>query len=93
MSIYSGKFYAVDKVDLRLSDRIALCNHDRIGQIGNGQDLYNHLLTRFSTPVMASSNFLRSEAVNLWNGKAVARFPDGTVIADVPVALYPAGKS
>ena len=70
---------------LRLSDRIALFNHGRIEQIGTGKDLYNDPLTRFSAAFMGNSNFLSAEATNMKGGLATARFPDGTVIPNVPV--------
>ena len=70
---------------LRLSDRIALFNNGRIEQVGSGIDLYNDPITRFSAAFMGNSNFLQTKAENLRSGHADARFPDGTVIAQVPV--------
>lgn len=70
---------------LRLSDRIALFNDGRVEQIGTGAQLYNEPLTRFSAAFMGNSNFLKIKAENLRDGHADARFPDGTVILQVPV--------
>ena len=70
---------------LRLSDRIALFNNGAIEQIGTGADLYNDPLTRFSAAFMGNSNFLQIKAENLRAGHADARFPDGTLIPQVPV--------
>jgi putative spermidine/putrescine transport system ATP-binding protein len=70
---------------LRLSDRIALFNNGRIEQIGSGIELYNNPITRFSATFMGNSNFLQMKAENLRSGRADARFPDGTLIAKVPV--------
>lgn len=78
---------------LRLSDRIALFNHGRIEQLGSGKELYNDPITRFSAAFMGNSNFLQAKAEKLSEGHATARFPDDTVIADVPVHGHSAGSS
>jgi len=74
---------------LRLSDRIAVFNHGRIEQVGSGRDLYHDPATRFVASFIGDSSFLdvaevRAEA-QVEGGRGRVVFPDGTVMADLPV--------
>lgn len=70
---------------LRLSDRIAVFNKGKIEQVGTGPQLYANPATHFVADFIGDSAFLGGELVGLRDGRAVLRFPDGTILADVPL--------
>lgn len=78
---------------LRLSDRIAVFNQGRIEQVGSGRDLYHDPATRFVAGFIGDSNFLDVAEARAERGLGRAVFPDGSVVADLPVhqSAAPAG--
>ena len=70
---------------LRLSDRIAVFNHGRIEQVGSGRDLYHNPATRFVASFIGDSSFLDVAEAKIAGERGRVVFPDGTVVADLPV--------
>lgn len=70
---------------LRLSDRIAVFNHGRIEQVGSGRDLYHDPATRFVASFIGDSSFLDTAETKVAGERGRVVFPDGTVVADLPV--------
>ena len=78
---------------LRLSDRIAVFNRGRIEQVGSGRDLYHNPATRFVAGFIGDSNFLDVAEFRAEGGRGRAVFPDGAVVADLPVHRSTEGDS
>ena len=76
---------------LRLSDRIALFNHGRIEQVGDGRDLYERPASAFVAGFIGNSNFLPVRVVAAAGRHAVVSCPDGFELRGVRVAARPAG--
>jgi putative spermidine/putrescine transport system ATP-binding protein len=70
---------------LRLSDRIAVFNRGRIEQVGSGRDLYHNPATRFVASFIGDSSFLDTAETKVAGERGRVVFPDGTVVADLPV--------
>jgi len=76
---------------LRLSDRIALFNHGRIEQVGDGRDLYDRPRTRFVGSFIGNSNFLPARVTARMGNIASISCPDGVQLADVPTREHGGG--
>jgi putative spermidine/putrescine transport system ATP-binding protein len=68
---------------LRLSDRIAVFNHGRIEQLGQGRELYDVPRTRFIASFIGASNFVRATIVKCLGDLGQAVLPDGTMLDGV----------
>ena len=68
---------------LSLSDRIALFNHGKIEQLGQGRELYEAPRTRFVADFIGYSNFIDCTVTRIEEQSADIRLPDGAVLRGI----------
>ena len=71
---------------LRLSDRIAVFSHGKIAQIGTGADLYERPANAFVAGFVGNSNMLQGEVVEVAEGFATVKLPDGSAVRGITPA-------
>ena len=68
---------------LSLSDRIALFNHGKIEQLGQGRELYEAPRTRFVADFIGHSNFIDCTVTRIEEQSADIILPDGAVLKGI----------
>jgi ABC-type Fe3+/spermidine/putrescine transport system ATPase subunit len=68
-------------------------NGGRIAQMGTPPELYQNPNGRFVAEFLGESNFISAELVNLSEGTASAKLPDGTIVHGLPIDVGDPGSS